>query len=245
MYLKTKAIIIKIRDFSENDVIVDLFTFSSGKITAIAKGAKSPKSKVSSASNLFLYGEFELYIGKKWNRINSLEVINSFYYIREDIEKLSYGSYFLELVESSIVEKKSEKELFVLLLKTLDSLKNKNYLFLKVLFEFKLLTNLGYKPRLYNCSKCGNEIKNNIGFSVYHGGVLCDKCNDDESLNISLKLLKIFQYFEQNEFSQIINIEINSLFIKKMDIILYKYLTYYLDKSDFKSLKFLNIFKEE
>ena len=245
MYLKTKAIIIKIRDFSENDLLVTLFTLESGKVTVIAKGAKNAKSKNSAVSNLFLYGEFDLFIGKKWSRINSMEVINSFYPIREDIEKLAYGSYFLELIETSIVEKKSDKDLFFLLLKTLDYLKYNKYIFLKVVFQFKLLCNLGYTPMLYSCAKCGGIPEDKIGFSVYHGGILCKKCNDNSSLNISIKLLKIFQYFEQNEFSTIINIEINDLFIKKMDIILFKYLTYYLEKSNFKSLKFLSIFKEE
>ncbi|MEA1975613.1 MAG: DNA repair protein RecO, partial [Bacillota bacterium] len=222
MYLKTKAIIIKIRDFSENDLLIDLFTLKEGKITVIAKGAKNAKSKISVASNLFVYGEFDLFIGKKWNRINSLEIINSFYYIREDIEKLSYGSYFLELIQSTIVEKKSEKDLFVLLLKTLDYLQFDKYIFLKVLFEFKLLCILGYTPELHNCTKCGGDLNNNISFSVYHGGVLCQKCKSDKSLNISEKILRIFRYFQQNEFYAILNIEINDLFIKKMDIILHK-----------------------
>lgn len=244
MYLNTKGIIIKIRDFSENDLLIDIFTLKSGKVTVIAKGAKNSKSKISSVSNLFIYGDFNLYIGKKWNRINSVQVIESFYYIREDIEKLAYGSYFLEVVGASIIEKRVDREIFILLLKTLDYLKNDKYLFLKVLFEFKLLTYLGYSPILDHCSSCGKKLTNNISFSVYHGGVLCGKCKNKKSLNISNKLLKILQYFQITKFEEVLKIEINELFLKKIDIIMYKYLIYYLDKNNFKSLKFLNTLKE-
>ena len=41
----------------------------------------------------------------------------------EDIEKLSYGSYFLQLTNAPIVKNKTEKQLFILLLKSLEALK--------------------------------------------------------------------------------------------------------------------------
>lgn len=245
MYLKTRAIITKIRDFSENDLLIDLFTLKSGKVTVIAKGAKNAKSKISGSANLFVYGEFDLYIGKKWNRINSLEIIESFYPLREDIEKLSYGSYFLELTNASIVKNKSDKQLFILLLKTLEALKSADPLMLKIVFEFKLMESIGFIPRVFECAKCSGPLEKNIGFNVEYGGVLCHKCNTPESMNVSIKILKILQYFATNDFYDIMEIDIHTTFLKKIDILLYKYLCYYLEKNDFKSLKFLNLFKED
>jgi len=245
MYLKTKAIITKIRDFSENDLLLELFTLESGKVTVIAKGAKNAKSRISGAANLFVYGEFDLYMGKKWNRINSLEIIESFYPLREDIEKLSYGSYFLELTNASIVKNKSDQELFALLLKTLDALKSADPLMLKIVFEFKLMESIGFIPRVFECAKCSSPLEKNIGFNIEYGGCLCHRCNNPKSMNISIKILKILQYFANNDFYDIMEIDIHITFLKKIDIILFKYLSYYLEKNNFKSLKFLNLFKED
>jgi DNA repair protein RecO len=89
------------------------------------------------------------------------------------------------------------------------------------------------------------SLEKNIGFSVDYGGALCHRCNNKEAMNISPKILKILQYFATNDFYDIIEIDIHTTFLKKIDILLYKYLCYYLEKNDFKSLKFLNLFKED
>lgn len=245
MQIMTKGIITKIRDFSENDLLIDVFTVKKGKVTMIVKNGKRSKSKLSSASNLFIYGEFDIFMGKKWNRLNDIEIIESFYWIREDLYKLSYGSYLLELTNASIVRNKSDEAIFILLLQGIHGLKSKKYLQLKVIYEFKLLCALGYQPEVYQCSQCGLELNEHIAFSVEAGGILCHRCNHEKALNISPKMKKIFQYFLQNDFSALLEVDIHSVFLNKIEIILYKYMAYYLERSDFKSLDFIKLLKDD
>ena len=49
---KSLAIVLRVRDFSETSCVVTLFTRSLGKITALAKGARRPKSPFESALDL-------------------------------------------------------------------------------------------------------------------------------------------------------------------------------------------------
>lgn len=246
MKISTKGIIIKTMDFNEDDLLITIFSLKRGKIVAIARNAKKVKSKFAPVSNLFVYGEFDVYIGKNWNHLNDISINRSFYSIREDIEKMSYGSYFLELTLSSIYSNRPDRKNFILLLKTLAFLEETtDYNLLKVIFDYKFISNLGYNPNIYDCSNCKKSLENNIKFSVKNGGMLCNNCDFNDSMNISKKILKIFQYIDANKIEDIIKIEINSVFLKKLDIILYKYISYYLEKSDFKSLKFIKLFKEE
>ncbi len=56
MLTKDFAICIRAADFSETSQIVTLFTRATGKIKAIAKGSKRPKSKFDGPIEIFSYG---------------------------------------------------------------------------------------------------------------------------------------------------------------------------------------------
>ena len=94
-FLKTRGIVIKEVGTGEADKIITIFTPDHGRISAVAKGGKRPKSKLSAASQLMCYGEYVLFSGKNLYIINSGEVIEPFYEIRNDMEKLTYAAHFL------------------------------------------------------------------------------------------------------------------------------------------------------
>jgi DNA repair protein RecO (recombination protein O) len=244
MNYKTNGIITKINEYSDNDLILNIYTYDFGLINVFAKGAKNTKSKKLSATNLFVLAEFELYRSKKWYKLNSIDVIESFYFIREDIAKLSYASYFGELINAVSAVDKPDRQSFKLLTEALTALKVYDQKLIKVAFEYKLLKNIGLEPQLFYCLNCDKAIAydRNI-FSVSDGGIYCPECHQvpNNGLNISGKLLKILRFFSSENFKTIVTIEINDLFIKKLDIIMMKYISYHIEKSNFKSLKFLNI----
>lgn len=244
MNYKTKGIITKINEYSDNDLILNIYTYDFGLVNVFAKGAKNTKSKNLSATNLFVLAEFELYKSKKWYKLNSIDVIESFYFIREDIEKLSYASYFGELINSVSAVDKPDQKNFKLLTEALTALKVYNKKLIKVAYEYTLLKNIGLEPQLFYCLNCDKKLgyDKNV-FSVSDGGLYCTDCSHvpNNGLNISGKLLKILRFFSSENFNTIVTVEINDLFIKKLDIIFMKYISYHVEKSNFKSLKFLNI----
>ncbi|MBQ7887076.1 MAG: DNA repair protein RecO, partial [Clostridia bacterium] len=59
--LSTPALVIRRADYSEYDRMVTLFTPDYGRIDAVARGCKRPKSPLLNASEPFTSGEFQLY----------------------------------------------------------------------------------------------------------------------------------------------------------------------------------------
>ncbi len=55
---KVEGIIIRTTDYGETNKVVTIFTKEFGKLGVMARGAKKPKSRLSSASQLFMYGVF-------------------------------------------------------------------------------------------------------------------------------------------------------------------------------------------
>ena len=103
---KTQAIVIKSINLSESDRLVTFFTKNYGKVKCVAKGARKAK-------NCF-WGSLEpmslihlIYFGKETQslyRLNHADIIESFQSIRDDFAKLYKGVYFLELIDSMILE---------------------------------------------------------------------------------------------------------------------------------------------
>ena len=148
---KTRAIVIKSINLSESDRLVTFFTKNYGKVKCVAKGARKAK-------NCF-WGSLEpmslihlIYFGKENQslyRLNHADIIESFQSIRDDFGKLYKGVYFLELIDSMILEGHSDKPIFNLLQQALFALKQETELDSLIrLFEVRMLSLLGFKPQI-------------------------------------------------------------------------------------------------
>ena len=116
MFVKSEGIVLKEIRFRETSKIVTIFSKEYGKVHGMAKGAYRPKNNLISITQPFSYSDFSFFKGKNFYHINQGDLKNSFYPLRENIYKLFYGSYMLELADSSIVEDESNEKLFQLLL---------------------------------------------------------------------------------------------------------------------------------
>ena len=98
---KTWAIVIKTLDYGESDRIVAFYTSDFGKVKGIAKGAKRSKRRFPNALELFTLNRL-IFFDKKESglvRIEGCDIINTFPAIREDIRKIAFGCYLVELVD--------------------------------------------------------------------------------------------------------------------------------------------------
>lgn len=176
----TKAIVLRNIDFSETDRLVTLMTEKYGKIKGIAKAARKVKNRFGAALEPMSYIHL-IYFGKnnqELYKLNNCDIIQSFLPVRENHEKLYTGIYFCELVDTLIKEADHSKELFHLLLNSLGRLQVQNDVeTLCRLFEIRVISILGYTPRLTHCIQCKKEPDTEwIGFSYNLGGVICGLC---------------------------------------------------------------------
>lgn len=248
MYYKTDAVVLKKTKLNDSDVILTLFTRKVGKTSVIVSGGRNPKSKLSSAAHPFVFGEYVFSYGGKWNKLTSVELKDSFYSIREDLERLAYASYILELTNVALMEGVPNDRLFVNLVETLNIIAKGDCALdlIKVAYELKLMDSLGYRPELVHCVSCGTTELAGFNFSVIDGGMLCEHCSAQLSrgMKIGKTIPKLMHYLIVKDMRIINRTQVNVSYIKKLDIIISKYILFHLEKKRFKSLEFLNNIRE-
>jgi DNA repair protein RecO (recombination protein O) len=197
---KIEAIVLRTVDYGENNAIITLLSPQTGKIAAMARGAKKPNSPLRAVSQPFTYGSYLLTLGPVgMGTVVQAELIDGFRSVREDLFKAAYASYFVEMADRFSEEREPSQGLFLLILTMLTYLAGgKDPEVLARLCEVKMLDWIGIRPELYHCAHCFRPVEKAIRFSVRHGGPLCENCHpaDERAVwikPITLKLLQTFQ----------------------------------------------------
>jgi len=202
---KVKGIVIKEVQYKENDKIITVMTDKLGKISCMAKGAKKNNSPLLATSQMFVYSEFLLYKGTNFYHINSADMIESFYKLSSDYEKLEKAFELSKLLNKLAYEEDEETEILSLFLNTLFVIDNKDKHFdlVRNTFLLKLLCLLGYAPRLYKCCCCNEKMfnDNNKKDTKYYydrtnNSAVCENCYNKA---ISSNKLDIRKYKQINE----------------------------------------------
>ena len=139
-FLNVLGMVIGSYPVNDYDKRITLLTKECGKITAFVKGARRQGSRFLASSDLFCFGNFDLYVGKSAYNVQDIKVSNYFEFLREDINAAYYGMYFLEIIDYYTRENNDEALELLLLYRALQGLKSKNLSneFVKTVFEIKL-----------------------------------------------------------------------------------------------------------
>ena len=182
MLTKVRGLIIRTVDIKETDRLVTIFTEEQGVVTALARGARSLKSRKMSATMLFCYGDYVLYGqgDKQW--IKEAELLESFYDMRDSIEGLALANYIVEIL-SDVTVAEAEKELLRLALNSLFAISRGKYTAekIKAAFEVRAATILGFMPDILACHECGERL-GDFFLDVMGGVINCRSCRDAAAL---------------------------------------------------------------
>ncbi len=249
---KTEGIVLKYTNLGEADKILTILTRNNGKIKAIAKGCRKPKSSLLSSSEVFVFSEFVLYKGTNFYHISQAVTRETFYNIRKDLLRLSYATYFTELAETVSDEDIPSERLFLLLAKTLYYLAVGEIPMglLHLGYQLKLMDISGYRPNVVRCAVCKKASEDYGRFSVSLGGVVCSQCSDLENTKINGDVFKIsqgtteaFKFLLNTEISRLNTKKIDNTIFNEIDKIIRSFILNHLDKR-FKSLDFLDDIKD-
>ena len=177
MLYTVNGLVIRSKNHGENDRLVTVLT-AQGKITAIAKGARSMRSKMLNLTQPFVYGNFELTDknGYTWMRGGSIDQM--FYELREDIEKLFLATYVCDVAHELSGENADCAEMLRLTSNTLFALVKdlRPSEQIKAVFELRAAAISGYRPDITHCRDCGTQASSDGYFDVMNGAVVCSEC---------------------------------------------------------------------
>ncbi len=174
----TSAVVLRRSDWRDYDRMVTLLSPSMGRVEAVVRGCRRPKSPLINAAEPFCAGEFTLVESKGRYTVTSCQVTESYFPIREDVDKLTHGAYYLHLIALAALPGEESEALFFLSLKALAFLA---YSALPpelttAAFELHYLSLLGQAPRMDRCVLCGREASGPCAFSERLGGAVCAAC---------------------------------------------------------------------
>ena len=174
-----EGIVLRHADYRENDRMLTLLT-PQGRVDALCRGCKRPKSPLMSASEVLVLGNYELVASKNHLLVAGCLLRDSFYDLRLDIERLSCAAYMANICEATVQPDENAQRPFLLLARALGYLSYHGYAPRAVLSAFLLhyAVAMGYKPRLNHCVICGQAIEPGAGalFDIEQGGVVCPAC---------------------------------------------------------------------
>lgn len=161
-YITVKGIVLKESALGENDKLLTVFSGERGRLSVAAKGARRPKSRFLAVAQLFSYGKLELYAGKSMYVLRGAELIENFYQIRCDLDRLTAASEISRLVLRVVQENLPDEETAQLILHTFYYLNKGTRAprLLTSIFRLRLLCIQGFLS-----GEAVQEELNRIGFS--------------------------------------------------------------------------------
>jgi len=204
--IKAEAVVLSKMDYRDSSNILSLYTQDFGKLSAILKGGRSPKSKNGRIAEPLNHIQVILY--KKETRdlqiISEANLISYFPILKEDLEKLKYSLAILELVKNLTPEHETNIKLFNGLTRILFLINSSNE-HPKITFgRFFLffLKEIGYEIQQNKCSSCQNNLMSGEYFGYnFELGIFCSRClsNFRIDFKISQELFNYLVCLNQNK----------------------------------------------
>jgi DNA repair protein RecO (recombination protein O) len=178
--LKTEAIVLRSIRYGEADRILHLYTAKRGRVGAIAKGARRPKSRFGGRLEPFFRLDLLLHEGRgELLTVTQAATVEGYPRLRASGAALTAGARACDAVLRLLDSAEPNPPAYNLLCRYLSLLDNPGApaasLPTALSFRLKLALAAGFSPELASCARCG-EGEHLVGFSGAAGGVVCAGC---------------------------------------------------------------------
>lgn len=232
---RAEAVVLRHSDFGEADRLLTLYTREHGKVRAIAKGARKIASRKAGHLEPFTRVKLQLAKGRDLLIVTQAETIDAYPSLRADLTLTGYAAYVLELLDRFVPDEETAlPSLFRLLTETLSRLATDSIPWLTIRsYEMRLLDLLGFRPQLFECVNCGNEIlAEDQFFSPALGGATCPGCGQGLPglWPISVEALKYLRHFQRSEYREATRARPDEETQKEVETVMQGYFQYLLER---------------
>jgi len=230
---RAEAVVLRHSNWGEADRMLSLFTLEQGKLRAIAKGARKPRSRKAGHLEPFMRTSLLLARGRDMLIVTQAETLDAHQPVRDDLLLSTQAYYVVELLDRFTYEEGENRALYRLLADTLARLSTQpNPDRVVRYYEVRLLDLVGFRPQLFACVSCGAEIQpQDQFFSAERGGVLCPKCGKGSGAwPVSMDALKYLRHFQRSSYAQAAQAPLSSGLNREIENLVQHYLTYLLER---------------
>ena len=179
---RDSGVVLRTYRLGETDRIVVLMTAQHGKVRAVAKGVRKPKSRFGARLEPLSHVAMLLYEGRQLDIVSQADSLDHFRALREDLDRLTRAMALLEVVDQIAQEREADTRLYQMLVGALRALAAQPAPLLVPAFYWKVLAAEGMRPELDACVSCGSPGPL-VAFDVGEGGVLCRTCRRGRAIS--------------------------------------------------------------
>jgi len=168
------------RQLGEADRIVTLFTVTRGKLDAVAKGVRRPRSHLGGRIEFLNECDFLMHRGRSLDVIVSAEIRHSAWSAVVAPERFAVATVVAELIDAFCEPDLALPDVYELLIGAISAIAASDAPeHLLPRFSLRLLEMLGLAPPLTTCVSCGASLpKGSVWLDAQAGGVICARCRE-------------------------------------------------------------------
>lgn len=178
----TPAIVLRRVAYAEADLVVTLLGSETGRVSALARGARKSSRRFAGGLGMAATGEARLRdrAGAELMVLESFDVRDDRAGLATDIAKTAHAAYAIELCDRLCPPRQAERSVFAWLDEFLARLTAGQATAERLrVFELGLLRGLGIGPALDRCVVCdrGHLGEEDVRWHPERGGVVCRNCS--------------------------------------------------------------------
>jgi DNA repair protein RecO (recombination protein O) len=180
---KTEAVVLRSIRYGEADRVLHLYSSDRGRIGAIAKGSRRPRSRFGGRLEPFFRLDLVLHVGRgELATVTAASTVDGYPRLREDGPALNAAARGCDAVLRLLDSVDPNLAAYNLLCRYLalldDPVQPAADLATGLAFRLKLALAAGFAPELGACARCG-DADHLVGFSGSAGGVVCAACEGE------------------------------------------------------------------
>ena len=244
----TKGVVLRQFNLGEADRILSILTPGHGKVRAIARGVRRPKSKLRGSLDLTNLIDFSAAYGRDLDVVNEAQLRDDHPRVRSELSRLSKAIYACEIADSFAQEQSPSSGQFNLMVKVLEALGDAPDSWPVVRwFETRMLDVSGFRPELEMCVECFERVEpGNHLLDLGAGGVLCPQCRAQgvgHKVQVSESAMRALRHLQRTvEWSELAPLK-NTQIRSEVEFIQTRYIRSVLER-DLRSAEFVRLAAE-
>ncbi len=241
--LTLRGLVIREYPVGENDKFIHILTKERGVVEVYVRGVRKMISKNAGGAQLFAYSDFSLrQTGNKYY-LDSCQIVNLFYKIREDIQCLALADYISEVLSFATGHIEQQEDVMRLILNTFHFLANRQRecRLLKMIFEMRFLSEIGMMPDIVCCNRCRAYTSDEMCIDLITTKLYCSECytghDDNTQIRMNKSVVHALRHIVFADFDRLFNFRMSDNSMNKLAEITEKYLLTQMGRS-FKTLDF-------